>query len=251
MRATHALLAIALLLPAVAAQDIGTAVVDTLPQAQAELAGHDILTVYLREGSKLLVLQQRPLLDEDAVDAVIREYEPGLQGMDDPGREERLRLAASELERDLELLGGIAEDDEAGEELARLPETVPGQPSPLCGLLKDGVCDRACPALDLDCQCGDGACQGHESQATCPMDCRPPQNRLCPLVRDGTCDAACRFDIDCAATGLVETAMAYYADDDRFYARAMTVLSAAMAVLFGLAMWLLHDIYGIRLGGWR
>ncbi len=82
----------------------------------------------------------------------------------------------------------------------------------------DGICDRTCPAGDVDCggvppgslggiagceaACGDGVCQEEcfEECATCPMDCRCGARFVCrpleELCGDGMCIPGC--DENCA-----------------------------------------------------
>jgi len=239
----HLLAIMMLLVPVVYAQDImvGTVIVDTMPAAEQRLADSwdNIVVAYIRQDSRMTIIQGEILLEDDA--AVIQRYGQGMEQMTDAQREERLKEAAVEITA--ELSAAMKAEEEA------IPHpTEPIAPSPLCALLKDGVCERDCKGADLDCMCGDGLCQSYENRDTCPLDCKPGKNYLCAVARDNFCDPTCPgFDIDCKIISLIDTTMSLYAKDENFYTRTMTILSIVIMLLFGASMWLLHDIYNIRL----
>ena len=239
MKALLLLWALVLIPAAIAQGGIGSAVFDTREQAQQALSvdKYDILLAYITQEDRLAIMQTQAILGEDEITALIDRYEPGLKAA--PDREKLLSDAASDLTASMKLT--------LGEEVT---VTEAQRQASLCAILKDGVCDKACPGIDLDCLCGDGICESYENQDICPVDCTPTKNRICMLVRDNVCDTTCPgFDVDCELTALIDTTMGYYAKDENFYSYTMTILSIAMMLLFGISIWLLHDIHNIRFGG--
>ncbi len=124
-----------------------------------------------------------------------------------------------------------------------------GRPSELCSLLKDGVCEAACPEKDLDCLCGNDVCEQYENPDTCSLDCKPTKNYFCMAIRDNVCDPSCLgADIDCTMISLVDRTASYYQKNENFYTTTMIILTSIIAGLVGLSFWLLHSIYNIRMG---
>jgi hypothetical protein len=243
------LLLLAAALPLAAAQ-VGTASVDTIDAAKQRLAEgeDDILVVYIEQEGRTAILQTGPMLGEDEIAAIIQSHEPRMR---QEGRETVLQAMATEIAvaMNLERSGERAITELAEAEIAEEPPAPPvAQASSTCGLLKDGICESACPLPDLDCQCGDSVCQDHETTDTCPADCRPAKNYLCTVAADNRCDPECPgFDIDCEVVASVDTIMRYYEKDDALYTKVMTVLAIVIVLLAGLSIWLMHDIYNIRL----
>ncbi len=83
----------------------------------------------------------------------------------------------------------------AVEKLAKAFVNVPSSDS-TCALIKDGVCDKQCQGVDLDCLCGNDVCESLEV-GTCPADCGKKE-WLCSVVSNSVCEENCVVkDIDC------------------------------------------------------
>ena len=233
--------------------NVGVGVTDTLLQAQKQMneSKKQIFVGFIRLENRMVILQSKSILDQDVITALIRKYEPSLrQAATDTQREKQLGLAAAEIQSDLELFSSIAnidisykkETQKEGAQQKPVAQTV-------CALLKDGICDRACPSVDLDCQCGNNKCDSYENHDTCPVDCKPQRTYLCAIASDNICDPDCSgVDIDCKLTSLIDKTVTYYEKHENFYSRFMTILSVVIVILSGLSLWLLHDIYKIKVG---
>jgi len=246
------LLIVLIVLHATYAQDlstqgfsIGTAVVGTMQEAEQRLASgwDNALLAYLTQENRLIIIQGELGVNAQETAALQEAYGPRLQqAPDDRARMAILQEAATALTDRIHGTSPLQSSTGTRQTSTR-------QPSPVCGLLKDGTCEAECPQPDLDCQCGNNRCESYENRDTCPVDCRPPTNYLCSIARDNFCDKGCPgFDIDCGIFSLVDTTIGYYQRDENLYARVMAGLSILMVLLLGVGMWLLHDIYKIRFG---
>jgi len=251
-----ALLIIALLLlPVVYAQEgIGTAITDTLEQAEEMLEASEdvILLAYLTQDKRMAVLQSTEILDNEQVEALIAEHEPKIQrATSDVGQQAALKKAIEDIPLSIHIID--VEEEIEYEDITEIVEEpilpISKEPSALCAILKDGVCEPECQGLDLDCDCGNGVCEQYENMDVCPQDCKPPTNYLCTVARDNACNPECPgFDIDCEVISLIDTTMGFYEKDAEFYTRIMIILSVIIVLLFVAGIWLLHDIHNIKLG---
>ena len=116
----------------------------------------------------------------------------------------------------------------------------------LCSPLKDGICSKTCTGVDLDCLCGDGICQYHETRETCPKDCGEQLRISCSVISDGICVGNCiTKDIDCYFEELAERAFRY-GETKKISAKVMTQIFLFMVIILSVTLLILLQIFHLR-----